>query len=57
MDLENVKYTYKGFWIAEKDKKYYMISYNYSPLTKRKSIHEITKEEYDKYSKYVISFF
>lgn len=49
------KYTHKGFWIGEKAGKYYMVSYNYAPLTKRKRTIEIKEEEYEKYAKCVIN--
>lgn len=55
MEMENAKYTWKGVWIQAKGGRYYMISYNFMPLSKRKIVKEITKEEFEEYAKYVIN--
>lgn len=54
--MENAKYVHRGFWIKAENGKYYMISYNFSPLSKRKQILEISREEYEKYEKHVVDF-
>ena len=48
------KHIFMDLWVGEKDGKYYMKDYIHRPFSKMKRIREITRKEFERYSKYII---